>query len=145
MRGNKYVLSTALAAVVGTVLAVCVLVRTFAPAVIIPSLNIPNMVLLSLAALLLDHYVAGEAGRCYVCIPIFGAVIFGLLPFAACFVGAPEVLKLAIAGGAVFTATTWLFSSVQDRLATGPAAKAAPILSALGLYLASQCFQGWIL
>jgi hypothetical protein len=31
---------------------------------------------------------------------------------------------------------------MEDRLSTGPAAKLAPILSALGLYLAAQCFMG---
>ena len=116
------------------ILLVAVLVRTFAPIIIIPALDIPNMVLLSLAALLLDHYVAKNARRCYLCIPVLGALTFGLLPFAACFVG-----------GVVFTVVTLLFTSIQDRLSSGPAAKAAPVLSAVGLYLACQCFMGMIL
>ena len=70
---------------------------------------------------------------------------FGLLPFAACFVSLTEALKLALAGGVVFTAVTWLYSSLQERLSSGPAAKAAPVIGALGLYLAVQCFAGWIL
>lgn len=145
MKNKTYFLNTMLAAVLGLILLVCVLVRTFAPAVIIPSLNIPNLVLISLLALLIDHYAATDAKRCYICIPVFSAVTFGLLPFAACFVGALEALKLALAGGIVFTLTTWLFTSIQDRLSSGPAAKAAPVLSALGLYLAAQCFAGFIL
>ena len=145
MKDKKYFLNTALAAVLGVILLVAVLVRTFAPAVIIPALNIPNMVLISLLALLLDHYLAPGAKRCYLCIPVFSAVTFGLLPFAACFVGALEALKLAVVGGIVFTAATWLYSSIQDRLSSGPAAKAAPVLSAFGLYLASQCLMGIIL
>ena len=108
---------------------------------ILPHLDVPNMVLLSLAALLADHYLAPGAKRCYICIPVFSAVTFGLLPFAACFVGAGEALKLAVMGGITFTATTWLYSSMADRLSTGPAAKAAPFVSALGLYLASQCLM----
>ena len=55
------------------------------------------------------------------------------------------VLKLGVAGGIIFTAMTWLFSSVQDRLSTGPAAKAAPVVSAFGLYLAIQALMGMIL
>ena len=145
MKDKKYFLNTALAAVLGVILLVAVLVRTFAPAVIIPALNIPNMVLISLLALLLDHYLAPGAKRCYLCIPVFSAVTFGLLPFAACFVGALEALKLAVVGGIVFTAATWLYSSIQDRLSSGPAAKAAPVLSAVGLYLASQCLMGILL
>ena len=145
MKNKTYFLNTMLTCVVGTALMVCVLVRTFAPVIILPELDIPNMVLLSLVALLLDHYLAPGAKRCYICIPVFSAIVFGLLPFAACFVGALEALKLGVIGCAVFTLTTWLFSSIQDRLSSGPAAKAAPILSAVGLYLAAQCFMGILL
>lgn len=142
MKDKKYILNTVLALVLGTALLIAVLVRTFAPAVIIPQLDIPNMVLLSLAALLIDHYAAPGAKRCYICIPVLGALSFGLLPFAACFVSLAEAVKLAAVGGTVFTATVWLYSSMQDRMSTGPAAKAAPVLSAVGLYLAAQCMMG---
>lgn len=142
MKEKTYILNTLLAAVLGISLLAWVLVRTFLPGVIIPHLDIPNMVLISLAALLLDHYLAPGAKRCYICIPVFSAISFALLPFAACFVGALEALKLGFLGCVVFTATTWLFTSMMDRLSTGPIAKLAPLVSALGLYLASQCFMG---
>ena len=142
MKENKYFLNTALALVLGAALLVAVLVRTFAPIIIIPALDIPNMVLLSLAALLLDHYVAKNARRCYLCIPVLGALTFGLLPFAACFVGGLEALKLGITGGIVFTAVTWCFSAMMERISTGPVAKAAPFVSAFGLYLAIQALMG---
>ena len=58
--------------------------------------------------------------------------------------GAKKGGKLAILGGVVFTATTWLYTSLQDRLSTGPLAKLAPVFTALGPYLASQCFAGLI-
>lgn len=142
MNKKTYTLNVLLAVILGAVLLVSVLVRTFAPRMILPALDVPNMVLISLIALLADHYLAPGAGRCYICIPVFSAVTFGLLPFAACFVGAGEALKLAVLGAVVFTAVTWLFSSMMDRLSSGPAAKLAPMLSALGLYLAAQCFMG---
>ena len=110
MKKNPYFLNTALAAVLGTALMAAVLIRTFAPAIMIPTLDIPNMVLLSLAALLLDHYLAKDAPRCYVCIPLFSGAAFGLLPLAACFVGGLDALKLAMVGCIVFTVTTWLFT-----------------------------------
>jgi len=143
MKEKTYILNTFLAAVLGAVLLVCVLVRTFAPNMIIPNLDIPNMVLISLTALLLDHYLASGAKRCYICIPVFSALTFGLLPFAACFVGALDALKLGVLGCVVFTTTTWLFSAMEDRLSTGPIARLAPIMSALGLYLACQVFMGF--
>ena len=142
MKDQKYFLNTALAAIVGFVLLVLVLIRAFAPVIILPKLDILNLVLISLVALLTDHYIQKGAKRCYICIPIFAVVTFGLLPFAACLVTALEAVKLGVIGGVVFTAVTWLFSAMEDRLSTGPAAKLAPILSALGLYLAAQCFMG---
>lgn len=142
MKNKMYTLNTLLAAVLGAALLIAVLVRTFAPMIIMPKLDIVNMVLLSLVTLLLDHYLAPGAKRCYICIPVFSAVTFGLLPFAACFVGALEAVKLGVMGGIVFTAATWVFSSMTDRISTGPAAKAAPVVSAIGLYLAVQCFMG---
>ena len=145
MKNKTYILNTLLAAVLGLALLVAVFVRTFNPNIIIPSLDIPNLVLISLVALVADHYLDPGAKRCYICIPVFSVLTFGLLPFAACFVGMGEAVKLAVVGGAVFTLVTWLFSSIQERLSSGPAAKAAPVLSALGLYLAFQCFAGMIL
>ncbi|MBQ9084005.1 MAG: hypothetical protein IJY28_11025 [Clostridia bacterium] len=145
MKKNTYFLNTALAVVLGGALLAAVLVRTFAPIIIILPLNIPNMVLLSLVALLADHYFANGAKRCYICIPVLSALTFGLLPFAACFVGVWDALKLGVVGGVVFTVVTVLFTSIQDRLSSGPDCKAAPVLSAFGLYLAAQCFTGILL
>jgi len=145
MKNKSYILITALIAVVTLYLLAAVLVRAFLPAWIIPGWSIPFMTLLSLAALLLDHYAAKDARRCYVCIPIFAAAAFGLLPFLCGFIRPEDILKYAVSGAAVFSVVTWLFTSIQTRLSAGPAKKAAPIMSALGLYLAFQCFSGMIL
>ena len=145
MKNNMYLLHTLLAVVLGIAALVAVVIRAFAPIIIIPALDIPAVVLVSLAALLLDHYLAPQAERCWICIPVLSAVTFGLLSWAGCFVGAAEAVKIGLVGGVVFTVTAWLFTSIQDRLSSGPVCKAAPALSALGLYLASQSFMGMIL
>ena len=142
MKNKTYILNTFLCAVLALTLLAAIFVRTFAPNIILPQLNIPNLVLVCLAALLLDHYLAPGAKRCYICIPVCSAITVGLLPWAAAFVNGMQALTLALAGGITFTATTWLFTSIQDRLSSGPQTKLAPILSALGLYLASQCLTG---
>ena len=142
MNKKTYILNTLLAAALGLALLTCQLVRTFAPLVILPALDVPNLVLLSLVVLVLDHYLAPKADRCYICIPVFAALTFGLLPWAAGFATGAEALKLALLGGVAFTAITWLYTSIQDRISSGPAAKAAPVLSALGLYLACQVLMG---
>ena len=145
MKNKTYMLNTFLAAIFGLYLLVAILVRTFAPQIILPKANIPNLTLISLIALVLDHYLVPDAKRCYICIPLLSAVTFGLLPYAAAFVAPMEALKLAIVGAVVFTVTTWLFSTIQERLSSGPAAKASAFFSAVSLYMASQCFIGMIL
>mgnify|MGYP003296315028 CR=1 FL=1 len=142
MKNKTYILNTLLTAVLGIALTAAVLVRTFVPAIIIPQLDIPNMVLLSLAALVLDHYLAPGAKRCYICIPVFSAITFGLYSFVSAYATLGEALKLAVAGAIVITATTWVFSAIQERLSSGPAAKASAFFSAVSLYMAAQCFVG---
>ena len=142
MKNKTYILNTFLAANFGIYLLAAVVVRTFCPQIILPKANIPNLVLISLIALVLDHYLAPGAKRCYICIPVFSAITFGLLPYAAAFTTPVESLKLAVVGCAVFTVTTWLFTTIQDRLSSGPAAKASAFFSAVSLYMASQCFIG---
>ena len=145
MKNKTYLLNTFLAAVVGLYLLGCLIVRAFFPAVILPKANVPDLVLLGLVALVLDHYLAPGAKRCYICIPIFAALTFGLLPYAAGMVDVMYALKLALAGGVTFTVTTWLFTTIQVRLSSGPAAKASAFFSAVSLYMASQCFMGMFL
>lgn len=145
MKDRRYMLNTLLAVVVGLACGTCMVIRTLIPAAVLPALNIPNMAALSLLALVLDHYIAKEAKRCYICVVLFSAITFGLLPWAAGFGALPDLWKPALVGAAVFTLLTFLFTSIQDRISTGPVAKLAPLLSAFGLYLAMQCFSGIIL
>ena len=142
MKDNKYFLNTALAVVLGIALLICVFVRTFFPIAVLPKLDIPNITALSLLALLIDHYVTKCEKRCYLCAALLSAVTFALLPYACGFVAITQIPEPAITGGIVFAIVTFLFDSIENRLSTGPAAKAAPIFSALGLYLAAQVFAG---
>ena len=145
MKNKTYILNTLLAAVLGLALLTAQLVRAFAPLVIIPALDAPNLVLLSLITLVLDHYLAPKADRCYICIPVFSAITFGLLPWAAGYITAAEIWVLAVSGGVIFTLLTWLYTSICRRLSSGPATKLAPLACAVGMYLAAQCFTGIIL
>ena len=145
MKNNKYFLNTLLIGVLFAVLAVCMVIRLIQPAAVLLPLNIPNMVLISLTALLAEYYLAPGNPRCYICIPLFSTLAFGILPLMAGFACVHTFWKFGLVGGAVFTVTTFLFTSMSDRLLSGPRAKAAAALSAFGLYLAAQCFAGIIL
>ena len=142
MKNKTYTLSTVLIAVLTAVLAVMAVLRAFSPQIILPIFDIPTVTAISLVALLLDHYLAKGAKRCWICIPIFAALSFGILPFAAGMVALSSILGLALTGAAIFTVCTFVFTSVQDRLSSGPAARLAPIMSALGIWLAVQAFAG---
>lgn len=124
-------------------LAACAVVRTLIPMAVLPELDIPNVVLLSLAALLPEHTFAAESRNNILVTLLLSALTFGLLPYVS---GFPwmDCLRLAAAGGITYTVTAWLFGEMMERLSTGPAAKAAPVFSALGLYLAAQCFAGML-
>ena len=142
MKNKTYMLNILLIGVLSLALLAMILVRTLLPRIILPQANITNLVLISLLALVLEHYLVPGAKRCWICLPVFAALTWGLLPFAACFVGITDALWLALKGCVVFSALTWVFDSAMDRLSSGPAAKAAPVLTALGLYLAAQCLMG---
>ena len=142
MKNKTYTLSTVLTAVLAAVLATMVVLRAFAPQLILMQFDIVSITAISLAALVLDHYLAPGARRCWVCIPVFAALSFGILPVAAGLVALKYALGLAISGAAIFTIVTFVFTSIQDRLSSGPAARFAPVMSALGIWLAVQAFAG---
>ena len=142
MKNKTYTLNTVLTAVLTAVLAVMVVLRTVSPQLILMQFDIVSITGISLAALVLDHYLAPNAKRCYICIPLFAALSFGILPFAAGMVAVKCLLGLALTGAVVFTVCTFVFTSIQDRLSSGPAAKLAPIMSAFGIWLAVQAFAG---
>ena len=145
MKKTIYLLPVVLVAVLFAALLSGMMVQVFFPAVILPQLNIPNMVLLSLVALLVEHFISKDSPRCYVCVVLFGVVAFGLLPLVAGFATIHDFWKYGLVGGATFAVTTCLFTSAAKRLKTGPKAPAALILTCLGIYLAFQCFAGILL
>ena len=145
MKQNRFLLPTLLVAVLFIALLAGMLLQIFIPAVILPPLNIPNMVLLSLVALLVDYFFTKGSARCYVCVALFGMAAFGLLPLMAGFACVHTFWKYGVVGSITFTVTTFLFTSAAQRLRTGPKAPAALVLTALGIYLAAQCFAGIIL
>ena len=145
MKKNQYFLNTVLAVVVFVAYAAMMLIRVWQPAAVLPVLNIPTMVALSVIALLIEHFLTKGNPRCYICIPVFGALTFAILPLMAGFACQHDFWKYGLVGGVVFTITTFLFTSAQNRLLTGPKAKAAIVITAIGIWLASQCFAGIIL
>ena len=145
MKDKTFRLNSILTIVLGIILFVGILVRVFAPIVMLPNLDIPNMVLISLIVLLADNYLSTEHSRDYVWILFLAILTFGLLPWVSGFASGSAVVKIALVGGGVFTAVTWMFSSVQERIQSGKSTKATLLICAVGIYFAAQCFAGMIL
>ena len=131
MKNNKFFLPVILISVLFITMLCCMLIQIFQPAVIIPPLNIPNIVLISIAALLIEHFISQNSPRCYICALLFGAGAFAALPLLAGFACVHDFWKIGLVGGVTFALTTYLFTSAAKRLKTGPQAPAALILTCL--------------
>ena len=143
MKNRTTILNTILAAVLGVVLMVSIIVKTVSPQFILPEINIPYIAAVSLVALVLTHFVKTEEG-CPICQAILAAVTFAVLPMTAGLAIAP-VWQLALVGGIVFAVLNAMFTAMVQRMELADTCKCAVIPAAFGLFLACQCFAGWIL
>lgn len=143
MKNRTTILNTILAAVLGVVLLVSTIVKTVSPHYILPEINIPYIAAVSLMALVLTHFVKTE-NDCPVCQAILAAVTFAVLP-AAAGLATVAVWKLAVVGGIVFAVLNAMFTAMVTRMELADTCKYAVIPGAFGLFLACQCFAGWIL
>lgn len=142
MKKSPYFCNILLAAVVGTAMLILMLCSSFQPAVVLPVLNIPNLLTLSVIALVLEDYLVPDSRRRRIPAGLLAAVTFGLLPWAAGVVPVQEVWKLTLVGGLLFSIADGLFRSMTEWLRSGPAGKPAAAVTGLVLILAGQCFAG---
>ncbi len=155
MKDRTTILNTILAAVLGVVLLVSVLVKTNCPHFILPQINIPYMAAVSLLSLVLAYFIGGtssdmecQGGKacmtqkpegCPLCQAVLAAVTFAVLPWAAGFAEV-SIIKLALCGGFVFAVLNAMFCGIVKRMELADTHKGAVIPAAFGLYLACQCF-----
>lgn len=144
MNRKTYLLPLLLICAVTAACLAAVMINSFFPGRVLPRLDIPAMVALSLAALTVHHYL-GEPGVCYLCAGVFGGGAFSLLPLLAGLTDPALWWKYALAGAVIFPATAWLFRSITLYLRSGPVHRSAPAVSAVGLFLAAQIFTGMLL
>lgn len=136
---NTYRLNTFLAVVAGLVFLGYLAEHAFAPAAILPPLDLMLVSGISLVALILEHYSGKPVeGRCWPVTALLSALTFVLLPLAAGLMSGQELLRFALVSWAAFMVLTFLFTAICQRLASSPASKIAPLLSAGVLLLAVQ-------
>ncbi len=142
MNDKRYLLNVLLAATVGIAVAVCVVCRALLPYAVLPQLDLPGIVLLSLAALTANAYLAPKTKPCYLLSALVAVVCFGLFPWLGGFLIWTEAVKTGIIGGITFLLLTVVYTSLQQR---APASRLAPLVHGFGLYLAAQGFVGILL
>ena len=136
---NTYRLNTFLAVVAGLVFLGYLAEHAFAPAAILSPLDLMLVSGISLVALILEHYSGKPVeGRCWPVTALLSALTFVLLPLAAGLMSGQELLRFALVSWAAFMVLTFLFTAICQRLASSPASKIAPLLSAGVLFLAVQ-------
>ena len=142
LKRNPLKLNFLLALVVGIVCLVMSLGSALAPQAIMPKLDLPMMLALSLIALTLDAYWSAVAVRPWFWTVMLGAVTFTLLPWCAGVTRGFQVGVTGLSGGAVFAVAAVLYTSAMERTRSGPRAPLAPVAIALMLFLAGQCLSG---
>ena len=144
MKNRTTILNAVLAAVLGVALLISIILKTMCPQIIIPEVNIPYIAAISLIALVLTSFVKTDKD-CVVCEAILAGITFGVLPWAAGAITGGELLKYALVGAIVFAILNEMFKAMVKRIDLAGACNGAVIPAAFGLYLACQCFAGWIL
>lgn len=144
MKNNSYLKNILLAVEIAIVCMAVVLIKAFAPHVVIPHIDIPAMVILSVIPMVISFYGKSEEEANCLYSVILAGLTFALLPMCAGWNTGMPVWKLLIAGGLVFGVTDVFCTSAAERTASGPKAPLALIMNGFLFYLASQCFQGII-
>ena len=145
MKHNPLNRAVLLAAVVGLACLGLSVGGALAPMAILPKLDLPLMLGLSLIALTLDGYLGAGSKLSWPALlanAALGGIAFGLLPWCAGAAGGTPAWVLGLAGGAVFGTASLLYTAALERIAPGPKAPLAPAGAALMLFLAGQCLSG---
>ena len=147
MKAANFKLNTVLAGAVGLACLVLVLLRTFAPYLVLPLTDIPNLAAISIIALVVDGYIDGKklTPHCWALTAVLAVVTFWLLPWAAGITGAVEAVRVGVIGGLLFTALAYLYTAIRERLVTSSAGILAPVCVGFVMYLACQGFMSILL
>ena len=144
MKKNEYLTNVLLIVIFGIICLAEMFVRTFSPAAGFVKVNIPFLVLMSAASIMLEYYLIPGVKRNWLLTAVLAGATFAVLPFCSGWdIGLP-VWKMFLAGAAVFGVTDILYRSIGQRMMLGTFRRVAPVANAFVLYLASQCLQGLI-
>lgn len=143
---EKYSVSNAfLAGIVGIALLAACVIKALNPAVIVPVMNIPAVLAMVLAALLIEQYTCPGRKHNWVFEPLLAALTFGLLPWITGYFSADRIWKLGVIGGFLYFIVSYLFESIAERVQSGFKGRVALTMIAFVFFLAGECFSGILL
>lgn len=142
MKKNAYLVNLMHVAAVFLYCAVCLLIRAFAPAVILPRWDFSVLMILSLLPLVITRYLDADASGNWIAMILLGGVTFTVLPLCAGLTFDTPAWKLLLLGTAVFGVTKFLYSCTEKCTAKGCLRHISPVVNALLLFLAGQCIEG---
>ena len=142
MKKNLYFVNILFIIEMGLLGLVSVLLRSFAPAMVLPHLDLPHLVLFSVIPMIFSDYMAPEMKGHSMIHILLGTMTLTALPLCAQWtIGVPVWKFLMISLGA-FGMTWVIYQSIGRRMASGVSGRFAPLINGVMLFLASQCFQG---
>ena len=142
MRKNPYFINVLHGAFVGIICLIRLLLEAFSPAVVLPRIDIPFLVILSVIPMTLEYYLVSERNREPFLSIILAGETVALLPYCGGWSINMPIWKLFFAGAAVFGITDLFYAGIGERMSSCPNSKISPAVNAFILFLASQCFQG---
>ena len=145
MRKNEYLVNILLAVIMALMMVGFLVARTVYPILLLPARSIPNLIIACVMALVAAEYLNPGAKYNWFCSAILAGLTLGLFPFVAGIAEVEEIWLLVLTGTASFLFTERMFTSILDRIASGPRARLAPLSAGLVICLIGQIFAGMIL
>lgn len=131
------------------VLMICsvalIVIKAFLPAFILPRITITLLVMLSLVALVAEHFLFGSDGTTqYLETGLLAAAAFWMMTWAVGLATCADAGKVVLAGGVIYLLCLLVFTAMRSKLDSSPIRHkgAALTLAAALLLLACQSLAG---
>lgn len=145
MRELNYVGNILMTIFFGTVCLAGILLQTFAPAVILPEIDLTFLGVLVIVSLVLESWIRKKSQIPGIWNILFGGCASGFLPLAAGLILPENFLSLFVSGMILYGVLGFLFWSITQRISWERGVFGALVRNGLLLFLACQAFNGMMI
>ena len=142
MMKQRYLKSIIYIGIITIASLVALVSNSFFPDIMFPSISIPMFVLFAALAQMLAYYLKIDDEGCPFVSALFASIASVVLPLLARFDLRHSAWIMLLVSYAVYLAIDFIYSSMADRMKSGPKAILAPAVNCLLLFLASEAFMG---